>query len=125
MEHTETIYDAMVQQIKSGAAQAAQDLSKGVVPVVLVLALIAPAYWVGTKVNDVQRQLESSAQVTAELAGKIDALTPLVHDVANAQARLEAQARSLELAERDRKLLESRIKNLEIEIEARKRAEGR
>lgn len=122
METTETIIQAMVREIRDGAAAAAQDLSKGVVPIVLVLAIIGPAYWLGTKVEGVRREQEAAATSMQKMSDKLDTLTPLVNDVANLGARMEAHTRALELAERDRKLLETRIKNLEIETEVRKRA---
>ena len=126
MERATTIYDAMVREIRDGAAKAAQDLSKGVVPIVLVAALLLPSYYIGRKVEAVQQEQKNAAAKQADTAKTVEeiqgdlktTLTPLVYQVAALQAKLDAQEDLNRQGERDRKLLESRIKTLEIAIGA-------
>lgn len=113
MERTETLYNVMVREARDRAASAVQDLSKGVVPVVLVMALLAPTWYLRGKLSDVENQLQTSAAATVELTAKLKELTPLVRDVALAQARIETQEKSLGIAERDRALLDARLRDLE------------
>jgi hypothetical protein len=117
MEHTDNIIPAMVREIKSGAATVAQDLSKGVVPVVLVIALLAPTWYLRGKLSDVEHQLSNNAVATDGLTKKLEELGPLVHDVALAQAQIQTHAKSLEIAERDKTLLDSRLRDLEKRLQ--------
>lgn len=122
MTRSETLPAIMVQQLRDSAKAAVQDLSKGVVPIVLALALLTPAYLVGRKVEAVQQTQVTTTEAMTRLSSELEKLSPLVHDVATAQARIELHSRALELAERDYKLLETRLKNLEIEAAARELA---
>lgn len=119
MEATDSTLDAMVREIKNGATSAAQDLSKGVVPIILVVALLAPTWYLRGKLAGVENQLTNSAKATAELSEKIETLTPLVHDVADARAKLEALVRETERLERDRALTEARLRALDKDLTAR------
>jgi hypothetical protein len=107
----------MGDDIKNGLVNGVQDLSKGFVPIVLVIAMLGSAFYVGRKVEKVRiEQATTAAQVT-EVSQKFDdTLMPLVRETADLKAEQSRQRDFNTQAERDMRLLQNDLNNIIIAL---------
>lgn len=103
-------------KITNGIAASMQDLSKGFVPIILVFAMIGSAVFIANKIERLAVQQETTTATLDEVKKDVSGLPELGKDVALLSAAMQTQSQLNVTVERDIKLLETQLKNMEIAL---------